>query len=139
VGHRDYSGTPLPRKLGINEGATVAFVREPPGFRSTLGSLPSGTRVRRQARGPLDVIVYFDRRRAGLRRRFEALAGKLSPSGGLWIAWPKKSSSFETDLSFQEVQSIGLNAGLVDNKSCSIDDDWQAVRFVIRREDRPRT
>jgi hypothetical protein len=139
MAHKDYSGTPLPRKLGIKEGSKVAFVGQPRSFRSTLGPLPPASSVRPQVRGPLDVIVSFDTRRRALRRRFRSLAKGLSPSGGLWIAWPKKSSGMTTDLSFQEVQSIGLEAGLVDNKSCSIDDDWQALRFVIRREDRPRT
>jgi hypothetical protein len=45
----------------------------------------------------------------------------------------------ETDLDFATVQQIGLDAGLVDNKSAAIDGDWQAVRFVYRREDRPAT
>lgn len=134
---KDYSGTPLPKKLGIKEGLKVAFVGQPATFRSTLGPLPPSSRVRPQVRGPLDVIVYFDTRRTSLRRRFRSLAKALSPSGGLWIAWPKKSSRMTTDLSFDEVQSIGLEAGLVDNKSCSIDDNWQALRFVIRRKDRP--
>lgn len=114
----------------------VSFVGEPNGFLRMLGRLPSGSEIRRQVRGPLDVIVYFDTRRSGLRRRFRSLTKALAPSGGLWIAWPKKASKVATDLSFEEVQSTGLEAGLVDNKSCSIDDQWQALRFVIRREDR---
>jgi hypothetical protein len=55
----------------------------------------------------------------------------------LWVAWPKTSSSVESDLTFQAVQEIGLGAGLVDNKSCSIDVEWQALRFVYRVADRP--
>jgi hypothetical protein len=137
VVEKDYSRTPLPKKLGIKEGSVVTFVGEPKGFHPTLGRLPSGSEVRRQVRGPLDVIVYFDTRRSGLRRRFGSLAKALAPSGGLWVAWPKKASNIATDLSFEEVQSTGIDAGLVDNKSCSIDDEWQALRFVIRREDRP--
>ena len=136
MAEKGYSGTPLPNKLGIKEGSVVTFVGEPRGFHRTLG-LPSGSEVRRQVRGPLDVIVYFDTRRSGLRRRFGSLAKALGASGGLWVAWPKKASDIVTDLSFEEVQSTGLDAGLVDNKSCSIDDEWQALRFVIRREDRP--
>jgi hypothetical protein len=117
----------------------VAFVGEPGSFRSTLGPLPSDSKVRRGVQAPLDVIVYFDTRRSALRRRFRSLAKALTPSGGLWVAWPKKASQISHDLSFEEVQSIGLEAGLVDNKSCSIDEDWQALRFVIRRENRPPT
>jgi hypothetical protein len=137
VAERDYSGTPLPRKLGIKEGSVVAFVGEPANFRATLGRLPPDTEVRSRVRGPLDVIVYFTTRASELRRRFGPLAKSLAPSGGLWVAYPKKVSGVTTELSFQEVQSTGLDAGLVDNKGCAIDDVWTAVRFVVRREERP--
>ena len=139
MARKDYSDTPLPKKLGIKQGSVVAFVGEPGSFRATLGPLPTESTIRARVRGPLDVIVSFDTRRSALRRRFRSLAEALDPSGGLWVAWPKKTSGVATDLSFEEVQSIGLEAGLVDNKSCSIDEDWQALRFVIRREDRPRS
>ena len=84
------------------------------------------------------VIVFFTTERAELERRFAPLRDTLEQADGLWVAWPKKSSKLETDLDFATVQGIGLAAGLVDNKSCAIDGDWQALRFVWRREDRPR-
>jgi hypothetical protein len=84
------------------------------------------------------VVVFFTTAREELERRFAALRDTLDPPDGLWVAWPKKSSELETDLDFDAVQRVGLDAGLVDNKSCAIDADWQAVRFVWRREDRPR-
>jgi hypothetical protein len=89
------------------------------------------------AKSGADVVVYFTTSRGELRRRFERLKKTLAPADGLWIAWPKRASKIETDLDFAAVQEIGLGAGLVDNKSAAIDDDWQAVRFVYRREDRP--
>lgn len=125
----DYSATPLPRKLGIEEESRVALIGAPEGFAERLG-------VRPVRRGTLDVAVLFATRKGELSRQFTSLARRLRPAGGLWIAWPKKSAGVETDLSFQTVQDIGLRAGLVDNKSCSIDDTWQALRFVIRRRDR---
>lgn len=82
------------------------------------------------------VVVFFTTSRAELERRFEALKGTLDPADGLWIAWPKKASRIETDLTFDVVQRTGLGAGLVDNKSCAIDDRWQALRFVYRIKDR---
>ena len=85
-----------------------------------------------------DVLVYFTTRAAELERRFAALKDTLQPADGLWVAWPKKASRLETDLDFDTVQRIGLNAGLVDNKSAAVDDDWQALRFVYRKADRPR-
>jgi hypothetical protein len=89
------------------------------------------------ARPGTEVVVLFTTSRAELERRFEALKATLAPADGLWIAWPKKASKIETDLTFDEVQRIGLEAGLVDNKSAAVDDDWQAVRFVYRLVDRP--
>ncbi|HEV8572330.1 MAG TPA: DUF3052 domain-containing protein [Actinomycetota bacterium] len=134
---KDYSGTPLPKKLGIREGHAVVFVSAPPGFEKLLDPLPPGTEIRDRARGPLDVVVLFATRRSELERRFGALARSLDPAGGLWVAWPKKSAGIENDLSFEVVQRIGLDTGLVDNKSASIDAGWQGLRFVVRKEDRP--
>ena len=128
--HKDYSQTPLPKKLGINDDSRVALQGAPPGFAERLG-------VRPRSRGELDVVVHFATKRGALTRAFAPLARRLTPAGGLWIAWPKKSSDVRTDLSFETVQEIGLAAGLVDNKSCSIDETWQALRFVYRLEDRP--
>jgi hypothetical protein len=83
------------------------------------------------------VVVFFTTSRADLARRFAKLKRTLDPADGLWIAWPKQASKLETDLDFATVQRIGLDAGLVDNKSVAVDGDWQAVRFVYRLSDRP--
>jgi hypothetical protein len=83
-----------------------------------------------------EVVVFFTTSRAELERRFDALKATLAPADGLWIAWPKQAAKIETDLSFEAVQEIGLAAGLVDNKSCAIDERWQALRFVYRLTDR---
>ena len=127
--HKDYSATPLPKKLGIKEGSRVALKRAPDGFADELGAEP-------RLRGEFDVAVLFATRQGELRRAFTPLARRLAPAGGLWVAWPKKSSGVATDLTFDSVQRTGLDAGLVDNKSCAIDDTWQAIRFVIRLRDR---
>jgi hypothetical protein len=84
-----------------------------------------------------EVVVFFTTRRSELERRFAALKKTLAPADGLWIAWPKKASKLDTDLDFGAVQELGLAAGLVDNKSAAIDEDWQAVRFVYRKSERP--
>jgi hypothetical protein len=104
VAEKDYSGTPLARKLGAKPGA--------------------------------EVLVLFTTSRDELARRFDALKRTLDPDDALWIAWPKKASKLETDLDFAAVQRIGLDAGLVDNKSAAVDESWQAVRFVYRTKDR---
>jgi hypothetical protein len=94
--------------------------------------------MRRAARGPLDVIVAFFSRRAALERRLPALQEALEPSGGLWIAWPKRASGVATDVSEDVVRELGLAAGLVDNKVCAIDQVWSGLRLVYRLRDRPR-
>ena len=126
---KDYSATPLPKKLGIREDSRVALQKAPEGFAELLGVKP-------KLRGEFDVAVLFAKRQGELTRAFAPLARRLAPAGGLWVAWPKKSSGVATDLTFDLVQRTGLDAGLVDNKSCAIDDTWQAVRFVIRLRDR---
>jgi hypothetical protein len=131
-----YSGTPLPEKLGIKEGARVRLVNAPPNFDETLGVLPDGTRMVSSGSG-LDVIVLFTASRSELQKRFVSLARSLDPAGGLWIAWPKKSSGVDTDLDQTAVMEVGLAQGLVDNKVCAIDDTWSGLRFVIRKKDRP--
>ena len=88
------------------------------------------------AKAGTGVIVYFTTSRAELERRFEMLKDALDPADGLWIAWPKKAAGIENDLTFDIVQQTGLAAGLVDNKSCAIDERWQALRFVYRLVDR---
>jgi hypothetical protein len=127
--HKDYSSTPLPKKLGIKDDSRVALQGEPEGFAETIGVKPRN-------RGQLDVIVLFQTKKGELTRAFTPLARRLAFSGGLWVAWPKKKAAVETDLTFEDVQSVGLKAGLVDNKSCSIDETWQALRFVYRVQDR---
>jgi hypothetical protein len=90
------------------------------------------------AKPGVEVLLFFTTSRMELQRRFAALKKTLAPADGLWIAWPKKASKIETDLDFATVQEIGLAAGLVDNKSAAVDGEWQAVRFVYRKKDRPR-
>jgi len=82
------------------------------------------------------VVVFFTTSRDDLERRFAGLKATLDQADGLWIAWPKKAAKIETDLTFEAVQETGLAHGLVDNKSCAIDDRWQALRFVYRLQDR---
>ena len=135
--HKDYSGTPLYKKLGIKEGARVLTTAAPDGFDKTLGKLPPGARVSTRA-STSDVAIVFSTEERDLVKRFATAKKNLVPDGRLWVAYPKKSSKLATDLTFESVQEIGLESGLVDNKSCAIDDDWSGVQFVYRLKDRPK-
>ena len=132
-----YSGTPLPRKLGIKPGHRVLALGAPEGFAGgALGELPEGTALRTTARGTADVIVSFHDRRAELARRMPRLRELMEPAAGLWIAWPKRASGVPTDLTEDVVRELALENRLVDNKVCAIDDTWSGLRLVIRLTDR---
>jgi hypothetical protein len=132
-----YSGTPLPRKLGIKPGHRLLLLGAPEGFETdTLGPLPDGVRVARRASGRADVIVSFHVWRADLARRMATLRERMEPAAGLWIAWPKRASGVETDLTEDVVRELALAHALVDNKVCAIDATWSGLRLVIRLRDR---
>jgi hypothetical protein len=130
-----YSGTPLPRKLGIKPGDSVAVLGAPPGFGADLGVLGEVTLSYDLAgAAPLDVIVSFVRWRDELAASLPALRRHMAPACGLWIAWPKRAAKVPTDMTENVVREIALPTGLVDNKVCAIDDVWSGLRLVIRRE-----
>jgi hypothetical protein len=128
-----YSGTPLLKKLGIGEGSSVALIGAPPGV---VDDLPVGITVKRQARGKADVVVAFFVERAEFERRIGPLSRMIVPDGGLWVAWPKRSSGVATTMSDHVVREVALPRGLVDNKVCAIDDTWTGLRVVWRVERR---
>ena len=127
------SGAPLPKKLGIVEGSSLALIGAPKGV---IGGLPHGVIVKHQARGSADVVVAFFTRRSDFERRIERLAQMIFPSGGLWVAWPKRASGLDTDVDDGGVRDVALPLGLVDNKVCAIDETWSGLRVVWRRERR---
>ena len=102
-----------------------------------MGELPDGVRICSANDSALDVIVFFTKSRKLLEDDFSGLAERLQPAGSLWIAWPKRTSGVETDLTDNVVREVGLNKGLVDNKVCAISDIWSGLRFVYRLVDRP--
>jgi hypothetical protein len=131
-----YSGTPLVRKLGIREGFRVGVVNPPAGFEKTLKPLPKNVEFDARLKDPLDLVLLFVNSEKTLKSRFPILAKKLATDGIIWVAWPKKSSGVSTDLSFDNVQKTGLQAGLVDVKICAVSDVWSGLKFVYRLKDR---
>jgi hypothetical protein len=134
-----YSGTPLPTKLGIKELHVVGVVNAPPTFAETLGTLPTGARVITGVDDKRDVVIAFVTSRAALAANLAAWRIAIEPAGGLWIAWPKKSSGVVTDMTEDVVREVALPTGLVDNKVCAIDDTWSGLRLVVRLEHRGTT
>ena len=126
-----YSGTPLAAKLGIKPDSTVRLVAAPPDF-----ALDTPAPVRRQGPYRADVVVYFTTSYADLARRVPTLGEAIHPDGSLWVAWPKRSSGVETDVTEQSIRDVALPLGLVDNKVCAVTDVWSGLRLVWRKERR---
>jgi hypothetical protein len=125
-----YSGTPLPKKLGIKPGHRVMVLNAPAGF--ALEDVPVVTR----ASGMADVILSFHTRRAELGKRLPVLRERMEQAAGLWIAWPKKAAKLDTDIDENVVRELAFANRLVDNKVAAIDETWSGLRLVIRLKDR---
>jgi len=131
-----YSGTPLPKKLGIKEGFDVYFVNAPKDVQSELKAALANCKVVCGGDAPLDFAMLFTKSKAELTKEFKRVSGPLAPAGMLWVSWPKKSSGVATDLDENVVRDIGLAAGLVDVKVCAVTDVWSGLKFVRRLKDR---
>jgi hypothetical protein len=129
-----YSGTPLPKKLGIVAGTAFATKHAPDGFAETLGDLPPGAAWKTQVRAGLQVVVAFYTSAATMRGEWERLTAAVAPAGTVWIAWPKRASKVPTDITEDVLRAELLPTGWVDNKVCAIDDTWSGLRFALRRE-----
>jgi hypothetical protein len=133
---KDYSSTPLWKKLGIREGSRVLITGSVPrGF--SAGPLPPAVELLQRPGTGMDVALLFSTSIAEIERRFPALATRMGPAGRMWIAWPKRAAKVDTDTTFENVQAVGLNAGLVDNKTASITETFQGIQFVMRLRGRP--
>ena len=128
-----YSGTPLPKKLGISAGSKVALDGAPKGFEETLGELPEGVKPRRSLAGAPGVALVFVRSNAELARRFSPAARAVADGARLWIVWPKKTSSLAGDVTEDTIRACGLAQGWVDYKVCAVDADWSGLCFAKRK------
>lgn len=131
-----YSGTPLPKKLGIQEKFRVALLDMPADVKAELKSALADCALAKDGKGPLDFAMIFVKSQAEMTKQFARMAKQLAPAGMLWVSWPKKSSGVATDLDENIVRRIGLAAGLVDVKVCAVTEVWSGLKFVIRRQDR---
>jgi len=133
-----YSGTPVPKKLGVKEGLRVTLIRMPADVRAELRDALAGCRIGKDLAGPLDFIHLFSKSRVELEKEIPRAARALAPAGMLWISWPKKSSGVTTDLTEDIIRDFGLSVGLVDVKVCAVTEVWSGLKFVIPVKDRPK-
>jgi hypothetical protein len=131
-----YSGTPLPKKLGIKPGAQVCMIAAPPDVLDELNAALADCQKSKDGKIPLDFAMLFTKSKAKLAKEFKRVSKQLAPAGMLWVSWPKKSSGVATDLNENIVRDIGLAAGLVDIKVCAVTEIWSGLKFVRRVKDR---
>jgi hypothetical protein len=131
-----YSGTPLPKKLGIKDGFQVRLIEAPSEVVAELKSSLDNCKIARDAKATLDFAMLFTKSADALKKEFPRIGKNLAPAGMLWISWPKKSSGVPTDLNENIVRDIGLAAGLVDVKVCAVTEVWSGLKFVRRLKDR---
>jgi len=128
-----YAGVSLVKKLGIADGLLVGLVSSPRNFRRLLGKLPPGVTFTTRVGHKPDLIIWFARSTSELTSHIESIVPHVG-SKGIWIAWPKKTSSLASDISQTEVRRVGLASGLVDYKVASIDKTWSGLKFALRRK-----
>jgi hypothetical protein len=131
-----YSGTPLPKKLGIKDGFRVLLVDAPREVIAELKASLDKCEIARDANLPLDFSMVFTKSSSALNKEFKRIMKSLAPAGMLWVSWPKKSSGVATDLDENVVRETGLAAGLVDVKVCAVTEVWSGLKFVRRLKDR---
>ena len=131
-----YSGTPLPKKLGIKDGFRVSLIEPPSEVVTELKSSLENCTIAHDGKSPLDFAVLFAKSSTALKTDFGRVTKNLAPAGMLWVSWPKKASGVPTDLNENIVREIGLAAGLVDVKVCAVTDVWSGLKFVRRLKDR---
>jgi hypothetical protein len=132
----EYSGTPLPKKLGLREKSRIALGNVPPDVKRELREAVASCETAKDEEANLDFAMLFTAEQSELKKDFAAWAKRLAAAGMLWISWPKKTSGVKTDLDENKVREIGLNAGLVDVKVCAVSDVWSGLKFVRRVKDR---
>jgi len=133
-----YSGTPLPKKLGISPGLRVVTINAPAHYQRLLGELPADASFTTQLRPDARFIHLFTKGRDVLVRELKRCRSKIADDGSIWVSWPKKSSGVETDITEDTIRAVALPLGLVDTKVCAVDEIWSGLKLMVRRENRSR-
>ncbi|MEQ1588312.1 MAG: DUF3052 family protein [Cyclobacteriaceae bacterium] len=131
-----YSGTPLAKKLGIKEGFKIRLIDQPDYYFDLFTDLPETLNIQNDKKPKKNLIHYFTKSAAGLRKDIVALRNEIEPNGMIWISWPKKASKIATDITEDTIRELALTNGLVDIKVCAVDEVWSGLKLVIPVKDR---
>lgn len=131
-----YSGTPLSKKLGIQEGSKLYLVQAPKDYLKIIAPVPHGVKVESRMSGDIDIVHVFSVEKSQLLQALRACLDKLRTNGAIWVSWPKKASKVTTDITEDTIRQLALPMGLVDIKVCAVDEVWSGLKLVIRKENR---
>ena len=131
-----YSGTPLPKKLGLKPDMTLVAIGAPTEYRQWLGAAPPGLRIVSNSGGQPGAVHLFATKRAALTEELQRLRKDLAPTGFVWVSWPKKTSGVATDITENTIREVALPLGFVDIKVCAVSAVWSGLKLVIRKDAR---
>ena len=129
-----YSGTPLAKKLGIDEHTTIVVVGAPSGYRELLEPLPKSVTFSSKLDRTTDVVHLFSTKKSDLSSALAAYRKELDPEATVWVSWPKKSAKISSEITEDVVRQVALPLGFVDVKVCAIDDVWSGLKLVVRKK-----
>jgi hypothetical protein len=131
-----YSGTPLAKKLGINDRSRICVINEPDHYYSLFADMPPDVDIIHNLVPGIDIIHYFVTEAEKLNTDIVELKKSIQQKGMIWISWPKKSAKVSTDITEDVIREIALRNGLVDVKVCAIDNIWSGLKLVIPLKNR---
>ena len=127
-----WSATPLPETLGITEGMRVGIDDPPDGFLGlTLLPLPADVTLATRIAGNMDVVIGFYHQRKDLESRLPVLIRRIPEDGAIWLAWPKATSGWPTDVTEEVVREVAAGTDLVPDRTCDVDHTWSGLRFAL--------
>ena len=129
-----YSGTPLFRKLGIEDITRLLPIEAPAGYEALLAPLPPNVIFETRPSEAVDIAHVFVTGKTDLARYLHALRGALRVDASVWVSWPKKASKVPTTVTEDVIRELALPLGFVDVKVCAVDDVWSGLKLVVRRE-----
>lgn len=129
-----YSGTPLPKKLGIAERSRLVARHAPDDYARMLAPIPQGTTFEKTVSKKTDIVHVFSDRKALLKTELAALRKSIRSDTVVWVSWPKKASKVPTDITEDAIRELALPLGFVDVKVCAVSDVWSGLKLVVRKE-----
>lgn len=129
-----YSGTPLPKKLGIVSSTRLAVLGGPSEYRSILGELPVGAKVSARLGAGTTIVHLFVMQREVLAIELSRLRRTLHPEATVWVSWPKQASKVPTTVTEDVIRELALPLGFVDVKVCAVTEIWSGLKLVVRKE-----